>query len=175
MTKAELKKLRAEQLAESAEEKAERFLAVKNNKEHQAWVNFLKRHTGTGAVNRNNGEDVFPMLEANCNILQKWLDQNNEQLDPEGNALERAFAACRERLVKYKPSTDEEYQRFTDSKESRIANQHIGSILKFPPAPPPYSRAQLVEMGETPEGRKTLQRAMKYYGAGALNKILASK
>jgi hypothetical protein len=173
--KDDLKRLRKEELEQSAEEKAERFLAVKNNKEHQAWVNFFKRHTGTGAVNRNNGEDVFPMLEANINIIEKWLQQNNEQIDPEGNALERAFAACRERLVKYKPATDEEYERFTNSKESRIANQHVGSILKFPPPPPPFSRNQLIQMGETLEGRKTLQRAMKYYGAAALNKILATK
>jgi hypothetical protein len=175
MKRDEVKKLRAEELALNAEEKSERYAAQKRNREMQGWNAFLKRHTGTGAVNRNNGEDVYPVLEANANILTRWLTANNEQIDPEGNALERAFASCRNRLVKYEPVTDKNYERFTDSLESHIAPQHIGSILKFPDPTPPYSKRQIVEMGETEKGRKQLQNAIKYYGADALNKILAGE
>lgn len=175
MKNEETKRLRKEELEQSAQEKAERFLAQKNNREHQGWVNFFKRHTGTGPVNTNDGANVYLMLEANHNILQRWLEQNSEQIDPDGYSLERAFAACRERLVKYKPATDKEYQRFTDTKESRVAPQHVGSILKFPPAPPPFSRQQLIDFGDSPEGRKKLTAALRYYGSEAINKILASK
>jgi hypothetical protein len=165
ISKEEVKELRREELDENKAVKAEEYKAQRNHDADVGWTNFIARHSGSQAI--ANG-DVYHSCEANHAILTEFIETHNLHVDSNGVNLEQAFKDCRHRLAE---SQGEPYVRRTDTQVSRVAPQVVSP--RFPDPRPPFTRQQLVEMGDTAQGRDALRRANKRYGIDAINSILA--
>jgi hypothetical protein len=166
ITPKEIKDLRRQESDEGKKEEAKEYKARRDHDSELGWANFIARHSGAQAIANN---DVYHSCEANHGLMTEFIETHNLHVDANGVNLEQAFKDCRGRLAEYQG--EKEYIRRTNSQTSRIMDQ-IPSP-SFPRPRPPFTRSQLVEMGNTARGRDKLRSANKRYGVDAINSILA--